>query len=63
MIFSNDFLHFDFSSFQAIDGRLPGANEYLLLSGSSRDGTVDLEIQTPRPTPEPGYFLYLFLKN
>ena len=31
-----------------------GQNEYLLLSGSARDGTVDLEIQTPSPSPEPG---------
>merc|ERR1712131_474096 len=42
-----------FSSNQAIDGRLPGANEYLLLSGSARDGTVDLEIQSPSSSPEP----------
>lgn len=41
------------SKIQAIDGRLPGQNEYLLLSGSARDGTVDLEIQTPSPSPEP----------
>uniref|UniRef100_H2ZGU5 Mab-21-like nucleotidyltransferase domain-containing protein n=1 Tax=Ciona savignyi TaxID=51511 RepID=H2ZGU5_CIOSA len=32
---------------QKIDNKLPVANEYLLLSGSARDGTLDIEIETP----------------
>jgi len=48
---------------QAIDGRLPGANEYLLLSGSARDGTVDLEIQSPTSTPEPPSMPELLLQS
>ena len=37
-----------------------------MLSGSARDGTVDLEIQTPSPSPEPGNFirkLFIFYMN
>nr|XP_002129660.1 protein MB21D2 [Ciona intestinalis] len=32
---------------QKLDNKLPVANEYLLLSGSARDGTLDIEIESP----------------
>lgn len=32
---------------QKLDEKLPVANEYLLLSGSCKDGTLDVEIENP----------------
>lgn len=32
---------------QKTDGRLPVANEYLLLSGGARDGTLDIDVDGP----------------
>lgn len=32
---------------QKVDQRLPVANEYLLLSGSTRDGTIDVDVDGP----------------
>lgn len=40
-------LHCYSGKVQKFDARLPAANEYLLLSGNARDGTVDIDVDSP----------------
>lgn len=46
-VFGLNLIHFHLDEVQKLDEKLPAANEYLLLSGSCKDGTLDVEIDNP----------------